>query len=276
MLYLCGLIICFYMNCKSKFLCFCLLSALFTSCVTQKQMTYFSSVDKSTADSVNMLYKQQFEPRIKVGDALFITVSALSPEAVTMFNLPTITYGLSGGNLVTTPSVQYYTVDQRGDILFPHLGAVHVLGLTRSEVSEHLRQLLSTYVEDPVVTTLMLNPQVTVLGEVTRPGCYVMPEGRLNLLQALGMAGDLTIYGRRDNILVTREVDGKLQFARLNLGTDSVFTSPFYHLQQNDIVYVSPNKVRAISSQNISLWLSMVSTVASAATVIVTVVNSAK
>lgn len=263
-----------FMKNKHLFLILFVLSGLFSSCVTQQQMTYFSAVNKATADSVNLRYQPQYEPVMKEGDALFITVTAQSPEAVAMFNLPTVTYGTVGDNVVTTPSVQYYTVDKQGDILFPHLGSLHVLGLTRTEVSALVRERISAYVEDPVVSTVMVNPQVTVMGEVNRPGCYTMPMGRLNLLQALGMAGDLTIYGRRDNILVTREVDGKLQFERINLGSDSVFTSPYYHLQQNDVIYVSPNKVRAISSQNISLWLSMVSTVASAATVIVTVVNS--
>lgn len=265
-----------FMKNKAQLLLLFLLISLFPACVTQQQMTYFGSVNKSTADSVNPAYKQQIEPIIKSGDAVYITVSAQNPDAVAMYNLPTAVYGTVGDNVATTPSILYYTVDEQGDILFPQLGKVHVLGLTRAQVSEEISTRLAVYVKNPTVTTLMVNPQVTVMGEVNRPGCYTMPQGRLNLLQALGMAGDLTIYGRRDNILVTREVDGKLQFERIDLGSDSVFVSPFYHLQQNDIIYVSPNKVRAISSQNISLWLSMVSTVASASTVIVTVVNSAK
>ena len=114
------------------------------------------------------------------------------------------------------------------------------------------------------------------MGEVNRPGRQTMPNGRLTLLEALGAAGDLTIYGRRDNVLVTREINGKLEFARIDLTSADLFTSPYYYLQQNDVIYVSPNKVRAINSTNLGLWLSMVSTVASAATVIVTVVNTTK
>ena len=114
------------------------------------------------------------------------------------------------------------------------------------------------------------------MGEVNKPGQYTMPNGRMTLLDALGAAGDLSPYGQRDNVLITRETNGKLEFHRLNLNSDELFTSPYYYLQQNDVIYVSPNKVRAINSTNINLWLSVVSTVASATTVVVTVVNAAK
>ena len=112
------------------------------------------------------------------------------------------------------------------------------------------------------------------MGEVSQPGQVAISNGRLTILDALAAVGDLTPYGRRDNVLITREQDGKLEFARLDLTSPDIFASPYYFLQQNDVVYVSPNKVRAISSGNIGLWLSMVSTVASAATVIVTVINT--
>ncbi|MBQ1874365.1 MAG: polysaccharide biosynthesis/export family protein, partial [Paludibacteraceae bacterium] len=178
--------------------------------------------------------------------------------------------------LNTTPSMQYYTVDEQGDVELPILGRLHVEGLKRSEVAELVRERLQGQVINPTVNVMLLNPTVVVMGEVNHPGRHAMPNGRLTLLEALGEAGDLTIYGRRDNVLVTREVDGKLEFARINLTSEDLFTSPYYYLQQNDVIYVSPNKVRVINSTNVGLWLSMVSTVASAATVIVTVVNVAK
>jgi len=111
---------------------------------------------------------------------------------------------------------------------------------------------------------------------VNRPGQVAMPKGRLTILEALAAAGDMTPYGKRDNVLVTREVDGKLQIGRVNMRSADLYSSPYYYLQQNDVIYVSPNKVRAISSANAGLWLSMISSLASAATVIVTIVSLTK
>ena len=249
----------------------------FAGCVTQKQMTYFHEVDSSTADSVNKVFESQIDPVIKAGDALAITVSALDMEAVVPYNLPTVVFSNPGTDqLGTTPSLQYYLVDAAGKIEFPVLGSVNVLGLKTTEVAEVLEEKLSKQVKDPMVLVRLINAKITVMGEVNRPGQYTMPNGRMTLLDAIGAAGDLSIYGQRDNILITRETNGKLEFHRLNLNSDELFTSPYYYLQQNDVIYVSPNKVRAINSTNVSLWLSMVSTLASTATVIVTVVNAAK
>ena len=149
-------------------------------------------------------------------------------------------------------------------------------GLKRSEVEQLVKERLEQQVVNPNVHVNLVNAKVSVLGEVNKPGQIAMTSGRITVLDALAAAGDMTPYGRRDNVLVTREVDGKLEIARLNLRDASIFTSPYFFLQQNDVVYVSPNKVRAVSSANASLWFSLVSTMASAATVIVTVVNTAR
>lgn len=253
------------------------LACLGTSCVTQKQMTYLMNVDQATADSVNPEFERVVEPIIKAGDALAITVSGLDADAVAPYNLPVTVYNSPGSSQVsTTQSIQSYIVDEAGNIELPVLGQLHVEGLKRSEVADLVRERLMGQVVSPTVNVVLVNPSIVVMGEVNRPGRQAMPNGRLTLLEALGAAGDLTIYGRRDNVLITREVDGKLQFARVNLTSSDLFTSPYYYLQQNDIIYVSPNKVRVINSTNVGLWLSMVSTVASAATVIVTVVNTTK
>ncbi len=252
-------------------------ACLCCGCVTQKKMTYLTTVESSTADSLNPQFERQVEPRIKAGDALSITVSALDAEAVVPYNLPTTIYSSPGSSTVnTTPSLQNYMVDAEGNIEFPLLGSLHVEGLLRSEVADLVRDRLQAQIMNPTVNVQLLSPTVVVMGEVSRPGRQSMPNGRLTLLEALGAAGDLTIYGRRDNVLVTREINGKLEFARIDLTSADLFTSPYYYLQQNDVIYVSPNKVRAINSTNLGLWLSMVSTVASAATVIVTVVNTTK
>lgn len=251
-----------------------LVAFLATGCVTQKQMTYLRNVDASTTDSINAAFHAQSEATLANGDAITIAISALDNEAVVPYNLPAITYAAQGSNqMQTTPMLQYYTVDEAGDIEMPVLGKVHAAGLKRTELADTIKAILEKQVVNPVVMVNLINAKVSVLGEVNHPSQVPMPQGRLTILDALAQAGDLTVYGRRDNVLVTRERDGKLEIARLNLCAADLYTSPFYYLQPNDVVYVSPNKVRAISSTNAGLWLSIVSTALSAATVIVTVVK---
>lgn len=265
------------MNRHLKILAVVLVALMAAGCVTQKKMTYLQGADASTADDINAQFNSQSQTIIRNGDALTIFVSALDKEAVAPYNLPATIYAQPGSNSVqTTPMLQYYIVDEEGDVTMPVLGKVHVAGLTRPQAEEAVRQQLERQVVNPSVQVLLVNAKVSVLGEVNQPGQVPMTGDRLTLLEALAAAGDMTVYGRRDNVLVTREVNGKVEIARINLNNTDVFASPYYYLQQNDVVYVSPNKVRAVSSANAGLWLSMVSTVASAATVIVTVVNVTK
>lgn len=263
---------------KINYFLFALLAAcICCSCVTRKKLTYFNNVDASTAETVNQTYEPIVDPWVQVGSVLTITVSALDVEAVAPYNLPVETY-LSPGSqtLTTTGSLQTYLVDEEGQIDFPLLGKVDVAGLRRTEVKARLEELLSAQLKSPLVTVNVINQYVTVLGEVARPGRYSIVNGRLTIPELLASAGDLTPYGKRNNLLLTREKDGKLEFVRLNLNEDEIFNSPYFFLMPNDVLYIAPNSVRAINSQNVSLWLSMVSTVASAATVIVTVINATK
>ncbi len=250
------------------------LSAMFVGCVTQKQMTYLSDANSEKAESINADFHPQSEMVIRPGDALTIFVSALDQEAVVPYNLPMVVYAKPGEvQPTTTPSMQYYIVDEAGDIEFPILGKLHIAGLRRNEVEDFVKKELEKQVINPMVHVNLINAKVSVMGEVTRPGQIPITNGRITLLDALAAAGDLTPYGRRDNVLVSREVDGKMQMVRLDLRSADIYKSPYFFLQQNDVVYVSPNKVRAVSSTNAGLWFSMVSTVASAATVIVTIVS---
>ncbi len=262
------------MNLKYLFVACC--GFILASCASQKSMTYFRDVTEGSAESINAQFKEAAEPHIVKGDQLLITVSALDQEAAAPFNLPALAY-MSGTSttLSTTPTLQYYTVDVDGNIAFPVLGTIHVEGLKKSELISNLESELQKVLNEPVVTVRFLNYGVTVMGEVTRPGVYRSTNERMTILDALGLAGDLTPYGMRNNVLVTRETNGKLSFARLDLNSDEVFTSPYYYLQQNDVIYVSPNKVRAISSQNLSLYFSMISTLASTAAVVVSAINVA-
>lgn len=250
------------------------LIALMCSCVSPKQLAYFRDVTAESAVEINKNMQVQPEPRVKINDALVITVSALDPEAVVPYNLPNVAYATPTSEAVPTSSTfQYYTVDAQGNINFPVLGKLHIVGMTQSEVIDLIQSKLERQLENPIVTMRFLNAKVTVLGEVKNPGAYPLNNGGMTLLEALGVAGDLTQYARRDNVLITRENNGQLEFVRLDLRSDEIFTSPYFYLQQNDVVVVSPNQARTTSNQSISLWLSMVGTVASAATVVVSVLS---
>lgn len=251
-----------------------LLAVACSSCVTQKQLSYFHAVDAAAADSINSKRADYSDPVIRKGDQLFITVNAIDGEAAAPFNLPVTSYIPTGSEYATTtPSQQSYIVDDEGNVMFPILGKIHLEGLSKSEAIQLLTDKISVSLRDPIVNIRFMNFSVTVMGEVNRPGQYTVNNERVSILDALAMAGDLTAYGKRDNVLLTREKNGKLEFARLNLNNASLFLSPYFYLQQNDVLYVEPNNVRAISSQNISLYLSMFTTLGSLATVIVSVVS---
>lgn len=250
-----------------------LMVALMCSCVSHKQLVCFRDVTAENAKEINQNKQSQSEPRIQVADALVITVSALDPEAVLPYNLPNVTYTTPTGSS-TTNSLQYYTVDMNGDIDFPILGKLHVVGKTQSEVIEMIKGKLVGQLNNPVITIRFLNAKVTILGEVRQPGSYPLDLGGMTILEALGAAGDLTQYGRRDNILVTRENHGKLEFARLDLRSKDIFTSPYFYLQQNDVIYVEPNSGRTTANQSAGLWVSVIGTLSSAATVIISVLSA--
>lgn len=248
-----------------------------TSCVTQKNMTYLRDVTAESAESINQHFVPSAEVTIKPADALTIFISALDKEAIAPYNLPTVSFHDPTSTTVkTTPMLQTYRVDENGDVELPILGKLHVAGLVRAEVEQLVKAALEKQVVNPMVQVNLVNAKVSVLGEVNRPGTVNISDGRLTVLEALAGAGDMTPYGRRDNVLISREVHGKMEFARLDMTSPDILTSPYYYLQQNDVVYVSPNSVRAINSANLSLWLSSISTLASAATVIVTIVNVSK
>ena len=245
-----------------------------SGCVTKRSLTYLRDVTPESADSINKSFVPSAEITIKPADALTIFISALDPDAVAPYNLPTVTFNDPTSTVVrTTPMLLTYRVDEEGYIEMPVLGKLHVAGLVRAEAENLIKSALEKQVLNPMVQVNLVSAKVSVLGEVAHPGTVSISNGRLTVLEALAAAGDMTPYGRRDNLLITREVNGKMEFARLDLTKDNLLTSPYYYLQQNDVIYVSPNGVRAINSANVSLWLSTVSTLASAATVIVTILN---
>lgn len=265
--------------CKTIFLLACVV-LLGTSCASQRKLAYLGSVTPETADSINHTYQSVREARILCGDMLTITVNALDMEAVQAFNMPVANNLRIGSTQISSGgsgSLQYYTVDKDGNIDFPVLGKVHVEGLSISETKELLTTRISESVHNPIINIHFANYHITVLGEVKNPGVHAFSSERVTILEALGKAGDMTIYGKRNNVLVTREnADGKLEFARLDLTSPDIFASPYYFLQQNDVVYVSPNHARGVASENVSFYLSLVSTVCTTTTVIISIVRATR
>lgn len=267
-------------NIYSTFLLLTCVVLLGTSCASQRKLAYLSGVTPATADSINQSYQSVREARIFCGDMLTIAVNALDMEAVQAFNLPVASQLRLGSNqnvINSGGSLQYYTVDKDGNIDFPVLGSIHLEGLTISEAKDLLTARISESVNDPIINIHFVNYHVTLLGEVNRPGTISVNNERITILEALGLAGDMTIYGKRNNVLITRErADGKLEFARLDLTSSDIFTSPYYFLQQNDVVYVSPNHTRGMVSENISFYLSLVSTISTTTTVVISIISATR
>ena len=195
------------------------------------------------------------------------------------FNMPMVTYQAgTNGTAYGQQRLLGYLVDANGNIDFPILGRIHVEGLTRLELTDLIRKRLmdEDLIKDPIVTVQFLNFKISVMGEVVRPGSFNITGDRITLLEALSMAGDLTIYGKRDRVAVIREKDGVRTIRFHDLRSSDLFLSPDYYLQQNDIVYVEPNKARVGQSEinqnnSVGTWLSAVSVLASVISLVVTV-----
>ncbi|MBI1835834.1 MAG: polysaccharide biosynthesis/export family protein [Flavobacteriia bacterium] len=211
----------------------------------------------------NETVNNSYSPTIKVDDLLSINVTAINKQAVEPFNLPISTQNSNTGYTLGAIPPPGFLVDQDGYLNFPILGKIQVKDKTRSEVTELLQTKLKEYVENPVVSIRILNYKVTVLGEVERPGTYTIPNERITILEAIGLAGDLKITGLRKNILVVREVNGVKKQYRIDITKSDFLSSPVYFLCQNDVVYVEPNRIKinsaAINTSNAGIIISAVS-----------------
>lgn len=246
---------------KSKRIVLGLLLLVITSCVSKKEIVYFQNgtIDQSM---VSNNYKTIF----KADDLLQITVSALDLEAVQPFNLPAVSVATTTNNVIGTPQQIPYLIDNEGFIDFPLLGKIKLAGLTRSEAIQLLKNKLDPdYVKNPTINIQITNFTITVLGDVKQPGTYTIPNERVTVLEALGLSGDLNITGIR-NIRVFREENGEKKTYQLDLKSNEIFTSPAYYLQQNDVVYVQPNKASsqdAAFNRNAGLFVSVGSVIIS-------------
>jgi polysaccharide export outer membrane protein len=253
-----------------------------SSCYNQRKITYFNGLQSSAADSINKDFHPNQDATVAIGDILSISVSGIDPVAVAPFNLPLVSYAPAltdnskpaytasvNDNVNSSPIMQLYQVDFNGDINFPVLGKIRVIGLTKSALIDLIVKKLSGYLRDPLVVVRFMNYKISVIGEVLRPGEYKVDNERITILDALSLAGDISNYGRRDNVLVIRQNGKKMEFGRVNLSSPSAFKSPYYFLQQNDVVCVEPNRFKWNGAQNYALYLSSISTLATVSTSIV-------
>lgn len=235
-----------------KYIILTLLTLVMVGCASRKNIVYFQG-EATTIDQL----AEKYSPKIQPDDMLVITVSARDFEATKLFNQVNYYYQKEGeGRLVS------YLVDADGYIEYPVIGKIQLGGLTRSEAMAKMKSLLAEYIVDPGVTISIANFRITVLGEVNTPGTFTLTNEKISILEALGLAGDLTINGVRNNVKVIREVEGKKEIHDVDLTSSQILNSPVYYLKQNDVVYVEPNKAQIQSStysRNTSVIISIAS-----------------
>ena len=244
------------------------------SCSTYKKINYIQDAQLDTA--LTMIANQGI--LIQPMDMISIVVSSRDPELARIYNLPVVTYQAGSESSVSNfnQCLIGYSVDNDGNIQFPELGTIHVAGLNRWQLAELIREKLSSLVKDAVVTVQFMNFKISVTGEVTSPGVFDISGDKITIFEAISLARNLTIYGRRDGVYVIREQNGSRTIYQVDLRTVDMFNSPAYYLQQNDVVYVEPNKVRAGQStinennlKSVSLWVSIGSFLSTLATLFI-------
>ncbi|CAI9679803.1 polysaccharide biosynthesis/export family protein [Elizabethkingia anophelis] len=247
-----------------------LLIAILTiaSCRTRNDINYLQDVDKAATETALQMGNNTLQP----GDQLVINIMAKDLDVVKPFN-----QNYSSGQILQNPQISgnanpsiplssgpTYIIDQNGKIDFPILGKLDTKGLTLDKFKESLYNRVIRYVKDPIISVKLINFRISVMGEVTRPGEYIIADGQTNLMKALALAGDLTMYGIRDNILLVRTIDGKMEKVRVDITRSDFINSPYYNLKQGDVIYVSANKTKEKTSRldpNMPIYISVASIV---------------
>lgn len=260
------------------------ISLAFVGCKSNEKVLY---LQQQPGTEVDITRHPLPEAVIREGDLLIITVNTNTPEAAIPFNLPLVpggsqmsNYNVGGtGNLSTSGlGMQNYLVDTQGKLTFPVIGEMQVAGLTKTELVQQFKNKIYPHYlnEEPIILVRFGNYRVSVMGEVARPGTYTINNERVTVLEALSLAGDMTIYGNRGGILLVRETNGLRETVRLNIRDVNLIHSPYYYLQQNDVLYVEPNAPRQRAS-NISaaetLTISVVGTLISLTTLMINILK---
>lgn len=236
-----------------------------SSCTTYKNINYFEDIpDSLYGEAKNASAVTFTDPVIQSNDILQVNIMTLDPEANTAL-LNSQVQSTPSGTAGTTLSTNGFLVDKNGMIELPVVGKIHVAGLTTAVARDTIHALIARYYKNPVVNVKFVNFSVTVLGEVAHPGAYQIPSEKVSILDVIGMAGDLTIYGKRESVLLMRDSSGHKQFTRFNLNSSKqLLNSPFFYLKQGDVVYVAPNKSKlvasdAIKTRNYAIAVSVIS-----------------
>lgn len=229
---------------------------LFTSCGSTKNATYFNNISsKSFKTEI-----EELEPIIQKNDLLSITVRSINAEATELFNQQNYRSEQMSNNAGASNTVSGYLVDQDGYVKFPILGNIMAAGRSKKVLGDKITSMLvdEKLLIDPVVDIRYLNYKVSILGEVKNPTVLTIPNEKISLLEALGQVGDITIYGRRDNVTLIREENGIKRIREIDLTTSEIFNSPYYYLQSNDIIYVPPNRGRIAAASEFKQWIPVI------------------
>lgn len=230
-----------------------ILYALLCSCRTGKELALFQDLNSEQDTKVQQVRTAAFDPlRLQPDDQLQIVISSISPEASQLFNLMGSAV-ITGNNNNTQNMQSVYTVSPSGNITIPVIGDVKVTGLTTDEAKAEIKKVVSEYLKDAVISVALINFRVTVMGEVNRPSTFQVAGEKINVLEAIGMAGDLTVFAKRNNVKVIRKAADKVEVAHLNLNNSSVMRSPFYNLRQNDVVLVEPGKRKGLQAEGLNI-----------------------
>lgn len=242
----------------TKIILLLLVTGVFFSCTSKKNIVYLQTDgDQQTATGI-----ANYEPLLQPDDALLIVISAENPEVAAPYNMKSVSFQINSEIGMGQERLQSYLIDKEGNVDFPMLGKIKLAGLTRMGAIQKIKTLLTDHIKDPIVNLRILNFKVSVLGEVSRPGVQNVQTDRITLLEALSYAGDLTIYGKRNAIMIIREKEGVKTIEKVDITKRDFINSPYYYLSQNDVVYVEPNKTKVNASvigPNITVGISALS-----------------
>ena len=239
----------------------------FSACSSRRNLVYFSDLKERSKENTVILH--DIEPKIQESDLLNITVNTQSAES-------NILFAFNSSNLKSNNSDERegYRVTKKGEVNFPVIGNIMLKGLTLEQAQNIIAEKLEEYVKNSIVSVQFLNFRITVIGEVNKPQTFTISDEKVDLLQALGMAGDMTPYGKRENVLVIRKVNGKRTMVRMNLNKQEIFQSPYFYLKQNDVVYVEPDKSKALEyNPNNRLMPLVVATISAVAVLATTLIS---
>ncbi len=247
--------------------CIVLFILMAFSCINRKKAIYFDNIH----DTVFRGEMPDLEPVIRTNDLLSISVSSANAEASIPFNAPNIPASQASTPTGTTSQASGYLVSQDGTIQFPVLGNIQAAGLRKKQLKDELTNQLrdKKLLVDPIVNIRYLNFRVSVIGEVARPTVVTVPSEKITILEALGLAGDLTIYAKRDNVLLIREENGNKIIKRINLNTNEIFSSPYFYLKSNDVIYAEPSKQKVATTDRTVVWLPVIFSALSFITVVI-------